>query len=930
MTPRPRRLSVPVMASIVEQTRARAIPDDASAIEPTEHIELLMRDLRSSPRGLSSPEAKRRLLQYGPNELHRRGGMKWPAELARQLTHPLALLLWLAAALSFAVGSETVAIAVLLVIALNAVFALIQEMQAERAVEALAQFLPQKVRVLRDGTSQEIVAVELVPGDVALVEEGDRIAADMRMISGAVEVDLSTLNGESAPALRSADLIDPSVARIAAQDLLFSGTSATGGEGRGVVFATGMRTELGRIAALSERVKEEPSPLETQVRKVAWLIAAIATGMAVMFVPVAIFGAGLSLKNSIVFAVGLLAGNVPEGLLPVITLALAVAVRLLARRGALVKRLSAVETLGSTDVICTDKTGTLTENRMSPIAVWTLKGEVPLDAEHSRADDDALASLAQVACACNNAHLQADGQNTGDPTEVALLQTAQALGVPFDAAAREHARRHQYNFDPQRKLMSTLDSREGHDWLATKGAPEAVLPRCSTAVLANGEEGKLAQTDRERVSTAVEGFARQGLRVLALARKATPTAAQPPERDEAESGLCLLGLVTMQDPPRAAVVDAVARCHAAGIRILVITGDHPLTAAAIAGQVGIGGKDPLVVNAQPFDHRHEQEVRDILATGREVIFARASPETKLQIAEALRSEGHVVAMTGDGVNDAPALRTADIGVAMGRSGTDVAREASTMVLTDDNFATIVVAIEAGRQVYDNVRKFIQYIFAHATPEVIPFLLFALAGGRIPLPLPVLLLLAFDVGTETLPSLALGRDPIEPGSMQRPPRPRTEGVIQGPMLVRAWLFLGVMVSALSLAGFFYVLHRAGWHPGDPVGAGHPLHHAYLQATTMTFAGMIAGQIGTAFAVRTRRASLRSIGVFSNPYLLGGIAGELALAALFVYAPPLQSLLGTADLPLRDLVLLLPYPFIVWGADELRRWLVRRRAPVLTPA
>ena len=322
------------------------------------------------------------------------------------------------------------------------------------------------------------------------------------------------------------------------------------------------------------------------------------------------------------------------------------------------------------------------------------------------------------------------------------------------------------------------------------------------------------------MTAAVEGFARQGLRVLALARKLTASAAQPPERDEAESGLCFLGLVTMQDPPRPAVADAVARCHAAGIRIIVITGDHPLTAAAIAGQVGIGGKDPLIVNAQAFDHRHEQEVRDILATGREVIFARASPETKLQIAEALRSEGHVVAMTGDGVNDAPALRTADIGVAMGRSGTDVAREASTMVLTDDNFATIVVAIEAGRQVYDNVRKFIQYIFAHATPEVIPFLLFALAGGAIPLPLTVMLILAFDVGTETLPSLALGRDPIEPGSMDRPPRPRSEGVIQGPMLVRAWLFLGVMVSALSLAGFFYVLNRAGWQAGRSRRRGPP--------------------------------------------------------------------------------------------------------------
>jgi calcium-translocating P-type ATPase len=913
------------MAPAVEQVDAHTRAGGGGQIEPTERVELLMRDLRSSPQGLSDAEARRRLLQYGPNELRRRGGLKWPGELARQLTHPLALLLWLAAALSFAVGSQTVAIAVLLVIALNAVFAFVQEMQAERAVEALAQFLPQKVRVLRDGMPCEILAAELVPGDVVMVEEGDRIAADMRLIDGAVEVDLSTLNGESTPALRSAEEVDPSVPRIAAPDLLFSGTSATGGEARGVVFATGMHTELGRIAALSERVKEEPSPLETQVRKVAWLIAGIAIAMAVAFVPVAIFGAGLSLKNSIVFAVGLLAGNVPEGLLPVITLALAVAVRVLARRGALVKRLSAVETLGSTDVICTDKTGTLTENRMSPVAAWTLRSEVALDGKPRAATEDrAIAALAQVASACNNARLEEDGRTIGDPTEVALLQAAEMLGVPFDAAARERGRLHQYNFDPRRKLMSTLDAAEGHDWLATKGAPESVLPLCSTVLLATGSEAPLAQAERERVTAAVERFAMGGQRVLALARRAMPAGAQPPGREQAERELCLLGLITMHDPPRAEVADAVSRCHGAGIRIVLISGDHPLTAAAIAHEVGIGGDDPLVVNAQTFDHRHEREVREILSTGREVIFARASPETKLQIAEALRGEGHVVAMTGDGVNDAPALRRADIGVAMGRSGTDVAREASTMVLTDDNFATIVVAIEAGRQVYDNVRKFIQYIFAHATPEVAPFLVFALAGGLVPLPLTILQLLAFDVGSETLPSLALGRDPIEPGSMTRPPRPRSEGVIQAPMLVRAWLFLGVMVAGLSLAGFFYVLTRAGWHPGDPVGAGHPLHHAYLQATTMTFLGMIFGQIGTAFAVRTRRASLRSIGVFSNRYLLLGIAGELLLAVVFVYAPPLQSLLGTAGLPARDLVLLLPYPVIVWGADELHRWVLRRRA------
>jgi len=929
-------------------------------VDATEGVKLLLRDLRSSPTGITTREAERRLTQYGPNELRRHGGARWPAELGRQLTHPLALLLWLAAGLSFAVGNQTVGIAVLLVILLNAAFAFAQEMQAERAVEALARYMPQHVRVLRDRAPVTIEAVGLVPGDVVLLEEGERIAADMRLLSGALEVDLSTLTGESVSVLRAADLVDHGVPRLSARDLVFSGTTCIGGEAQGVVFATGMHTELGRIASLSERVKEQPSPLERQVRRVAWLIAGVAVGMALAFIPLAILGAGLSPRDSVVFAVGLLAGNVPEGLLPVITLALAVAVSALARRGALVKRLSAVETLGSTDVICTDKTGTLTENRMRPMAVWTPNAEVALqgaDGPDAGSRDAAMRALAETAAACNNARLDAGEGNVGDPTEVAVLMAARALGADVDPELRERRRGHLYNFDPELKLMSTLDAGGSASstldatggapstpdataettWLHTKGAPESVLGRCTTTLSADGEPRPLPAAERERAMKQVESFAGQGLRVLALARRAMPAAGEAPARDamraatqaparaQAERELCFLGLITMLDPPRAEVIEAVARCHSAGIRIIVITGDHPLTAAAIAGQVGIGGGvHPQAVDASRIDHTHERELGQLLAGGSELVFARASPEAKLQIAEALRGEGHVVAMTGDGVNDAPALRVADIGVAMGRSGTDVAREASTMVLTDDDFATIVVAIEAGRQVYDNVRKFIQYIFAHATPEVAPFLVFALAGGAIPLPLTVLQMLAFDVGSETLPSLALGRDPIEPGIMSRPPRPRSEGVIQGPMLVRAWLFLGVMVAALSLAGFFYVLAEAGWHSGDPTGAGHPLHHAYLQATTMTFLGMIFGQIGTAFAVRTRRASLFSIGVFSNRYLLGAIVAELLLAAVFVYAPPLQSLLGTAALPVHDLALLLPYPFIVWGADELRRWLLRRHA------
>jgi magnesium-transporting ATPase (P-type) len=921
-----------------------------SEVDAEQAVDLLLRDLRSSREGLSTREAQRRLAQYGPNELRHRGGWRWPGELARQLTHPLALLLWLAAGLSLAVGSQTVAIAVLLVIVLNAAFAFVQELQAGRAVQALAHYMPQHATVLRDGAPQVIEATGLIPGDIVVLEEGDRIAADMRLLSGALEVDLSTLTGESVPALRSAELQDSDVPRLAARDLVFSGTSATGGEAHAVVFATGMHTELGRIAALSERVKTQPSPLECQVRRVAWLIAAIAVGMAVAFVPLAIFGAGLSLKDSVVFAVGLLAGNVPEGLLPVITLALAVAVSLLARRGALVKRLSAVETLGSTDVICTDKTGTLTENRMRPIAAWTLAGERTLEesatpsgeaqthalpalaetASASEAQTHALRALAEAASGCNDARLQADGQSVGDPTEIALLLGARALGADIQPATRERCRRHRYNFDPQLKLMSTLDTASGGERVHTKGAPESVLPRCTSTVGEDGREMPLDPARSDRITRQVASYAQQGLRVLALAEKPLPAASEAPVRDQAERELCFLGLITMLDPPRAEVADAVARCHAAGIRIIVITGDHPLTAAAIARQVGIGAEDSKVVLAERFDHTHERKIEQLLADGGEVIFARASPEAKLHIAEALRAQGHVVAMTGDGVNDAPALRRADIGVAMGRSGTDVAREAATMVLTDDNFATIVTAIEAGRQVYDNVRKFIVYIFAHATPEVIPFIVFALAGGAIPLPLPVLLLLTFDVATETLPSLALGREPAEPGIMGRPPRPRSEGVIRGPMLVRAWLFLGLLVALLSLGGFFLVLGGAGWHPGDATAAGTPLHHAYLQATTMTFLGMIAGQIGTAFAVRTQRASLRSIGAFSNPYLLLGIAAELLVAAIVVYAPPLQSLLATAGPPPKDLLLLLTFPVIVWGSDELRRYLLRRHEHTPTGA
>jgi calcium-translocating P-type ATPase len=891
---------------------------------PLEPMAQLFRDLRCSPAGLPGREAARRLQVFGPNELSRRGGRRWPGELARQFTQPLAVLLAVAAVLAWVSGTPRLGIAIVAVIFLNAGFAFAQEMQAERAVEALAAFLPERARVRRDGAVRQIEARLLVPGDVLLIEEGDSICADARLMTGSLEVDMSTLTGESVPVTRSAGPTEASVPLLQASEVVFSGTACTGGEAEALVTATGMHTELGRIAALSQRAGPDQSPLEHQITRATWLIACVAVGAGIVFLPIGL-AAGLGVASAASFAIGLLVANVPEGLLPTITLALAVGVRDMARRGALVKRLSAVETLGSTSVICTDKTGTLTENRMHVTTVWTPDGEAVTGPSGSAAavgQQPDLGPLTRIAAACSNADLhRIAGKPTGDPTELALLELAASRDLDVSAASRDTRRRQLFRFDPRLKLMTTVDELDGGLAVDTKGAPEQVVALC-TAIRRGGREQPITAADRDEATRVMNGYARQGLRVLAFACRGLPGEAVPDRREDAERDLCLIGLAAMLDPPRQGVPAAIARAHRAGIRIHVVTGDNGLTAAAIAHRVGIGNNGMKVVTGSQLDTMTENDLDDLLGSGSEVVFARSSPEAKLRIADALRAMGQVVAMTGDGVNDAPALRRADIGVAMGRSGTDVAREAATMVLTDDNFATIIAAVESGRRVYDNVRKFICYIFTHAVPEVAPFLVFALAGGAVPLPLTVMELLAIDLGTDTLPALALSREPAESGLMDRPPRPRTQGVISRGMLARAWGFLGLISAALVMAGFFLTLRHAGWHPGAATGPGAPLNHAYRQATTVAWLGIVASQIGTAFAVRTDHASLRSVGFFSNPYLLGGIAFSLAFAAALIYLPALHGFFGTAALSPSQLATVAPFPVIVWGADELRRALLRR--------
>jgi calcium-translocating P-type ATPase len=859
-------------------------------------------------RGLSEAEARLRLAAVGRNELRRPAGPGLAREVAAQLVHPLALLLWAAAGLATVGGTIELTVAIVVVIAINAAVAVVQERHAERAVEALGRYLPPHAAVVRDGEERLVDAALLVPGDVIAIREGDRVPADATLLDGALEIDASPLTGESVPVVRRGRGSGEE-----AGEAVFSGTSCLAGDARAAVVATGMATELGRIAALSQRVDRDVSPLERQVRRVAWLIALIAVGLGALVLVLGVLVAHLSLGASTEFAIGLLVANVPEGLLPTITLALAVGVRALAARGALVKRLSAVETLGSTTVICTDKTGTLTQNRMRVAALWTPAGAWrPGDGP----PPPAVLALLERAARCTDAVETAGGGWSGDPTEAAILQAAADAGRAVDAPARRTGRLAEFRFDPALRRMTTADATPDGRWITTKGAPEAVLALCEDPA-DPGRAELLAEAARQ-----ADAVAGDGLRVLAVAGRPLGDGPVPATRADAEGALVPLGLIAMADPPRPGVEAAVARCRAAGIRIIVVSGDGGPTAAAVARRVGIAD-DPVVVTGAELGRMAERELHALLARTGNLVFARTAPEGKLRIAEALRRQGHVVAMTGDGVNDAPALRRADIGVAMGRSGTEVAQEAATVVLTDDDFSSIVAAVHEGRRVFDNVRKFVLYIFAHAVPEGLPFMAFALSGGAIPLPITVMQILAIDLGTETLPALALGREPAEPDLMARPPRAAREGVVTREVLLRAWLLMGAMSAALVMGGFLAVLLRAGWRPGDPVGAGAPLHDAYVEATTITFLGIVACQVGTALAARSRRASLRSIGLRSNPLLLWGIAFELAVSAALVAVPALQGTFHTTVPSPASLLPLLAFPLVVWGVDEAWRAARRRR-------
>jgi len=871
--------------------------------------------------GLTADEAAERLARFGPNVLESGEGVRWWVRFGQNLVHLFALLLWAGAGLAAVGGLPELAIAIVVVILVNAAFSFAQEHRAERAVEALGRVLPQRARVRRDGRPQEIDARLLVPGDLVLLVPGERISADA-VLRSAVElsVDMSTLTGESRP-VRRHTVAAPVGRGFDAPDRVFAGTHVFAGTAEAVVTATGMATELGRIAGLTQGAERRPSPLELEMGRVTRVVALLSVLIGVAFFVVA-GTLGMALSDRFLFAIGVIVANVPEGLLPTVTLSLALATQRMARRNAIVRRLSSVETLGGTTVVCTDKTGTLTTNEMTVRRLWTRGGVLDVDGVGYRPDtrlsppDETVRELIRAGALCNDATLErADGtwRVVGDPTEGALLTLAHKAGLDPVLAAHRYPRRGEVPFDSRRKRMTTVHDTPDGLVAYVKGAPALVVARTD-----------LSGDARARALAAADDLARDGLRVLALARR--PVDRATPASEALEEDLELLGLVGMQDPPRPEVTDAVRTCREAGIRVVMVTGDHGITAEAIARRIGLVEGRARILQGDDVDAMDDAALAAALARP-DALVARVTPEQKLRIAVALHGAGEIVAMTGDGVNDAPALRTADIGIAMGRGGTDVAREAADMVLADDNFASIAAAVEEGRAVYDNIRRFAQYHFSSNVAELLAFLAWGLSGGAVPLPLVVMQVLAIDLGTDLLPAIALGTERPEPGVMRRPPRPRHERLLNRRTLGRVYGFVGLIVGAAGMAAFFAGYLLAGWRPGEPLAATGAI---YIQATAMTYAGIVAGQVGAGLAFRTARDSLLRVGVLSNRFLLVGIAFEIALLLAILHLGPLQAAFHTAALDPLAWPLLVCVPFVVVAAEEarkaaFRRWVWKERTP-----
>ncbi len=965
-------------------------------------VEVVYESLATSSGGLSDDEARQRFEKFGANELPAPAHRPLWLRFTDQLTHFMALLLWVAGILAFVSRTPELGWAIWAVILINAIFSFWQEFQAERALAALKKVLPMQVKVYRQGTLQQIPARDLVRGDVMQLEEGDRISADARLVSAeSFYVDVSVLTGESLPVARNAypvrmrqaisiragkplerpgehslqERVNP--AEIA--NLVLAGSTVAAGRAVAVVYATGAQTEFGQVAHLTTIIKREPSTLEIQVTRIVRIITAIAIGMGITVFLLSYLLIGMDVTESFIFAIGIIVANVPEGLLPTVTLALALGVQRMAKQNALVRRLSAVETLSATSVICTDKTGTLTKNEMTVRYLWipwqqqdqppsTTDTHTHLAAPHlmevtgvgydpttgavQMPADFAIAWKVRLlltgAALCSNARLlhpsPSRWQEIGDPTEAALLVAAAKAGLNLESLQQQFPRLREVPFDSRRRMMTVvLDWQSSDIWTQTlpnlaftKGAPVEVLRHCQW-ILRNGSVEEVTHTSADEVIATNDQLASEGFRVLGLAARPGDGAFLTLRAQELEQNLIFIGLIAMFDPPRPEVPAAIAQCHGAGIKVTMVTGDYGLTAEAIARKIGLVGNEHhphdrvRVVTGDGMGHLSDAQLRQILKYRSALVFARMSPEHKLRLVQAYKDMGEIVAVTGDGVNDAPALRAAHIGIAMGMNGTDVAREAADIVLTDDNFATIVTAVEQGRAIYQNIRKFMTYILASNIPEITPFL--AMVVVKIPPALTILQILAVDLGTDMVPALALGAEAPETGTMTRPPRKNHEFLLNPSLLLRAYGFLGLIEATLSMLGFLIVWWSYGYsltdlqqvtplilsHTADPATAA-----IYRQATTAALAAIVACQVGNLFACRSEWGSAFRLNWTHNRLLWVGIGVECAALLAFIYVPFLRNVFTTLPLNPWQWLLLLVCPPILLGTEELRKALIRRRS------
>ncbi len=895
--------------------------------------EEVLRTLVTSEDGLTEEEAEKRLSEFGPNEIKEVRKVPLWTRFINQFTHFLAVLLWIGAGLALlseylhpGEGMLTLGLAIIGVIFINAVFTFVQEYRAEKTIEKLRLLLPFHVKVIREGREKEIPASGIVPGDLIVLSEGDKIPADSRLIDTTwLMVNNAPLTGESEPVPLGHAPCEGEL--VGSRNIAFAGTTVVSGSGKAAVFATGMRTEFGRIAHLTSAVEAGLSPLQKEITKVTRIIAFLATTMGAVFFFIGHL-IGRSFWENFIFAVGIIVANVPEGLLPTVTLALAMGSQRMAKKKALIKTLTSVETLGSVSVICTDKTGTLTQNKMEVRELWTTESRQ----SKIEAQGQAVRILMKAACFCNNAKF-IEGQYRGDPTEIALLKYARE-----NFGGMEAERLAEIPFDSERKRMTTLNKISscppllkgggGGLFAFTKGAMESVFPLCSRLVK-NGEKIPLDEAHKKQITEAYHSLMDTGLRVLAFAFREienVPPSSPPPQSgrigemvryDEIENNMVFIGLVGLEDPPRPEVPDAVAKCHEAGIKVIMITGDGSRTAQAIAREIGLVKTNPVVIDGHEFMRMSDSELREKLSE-KEIIFARMTPKHKMRVVSILKEEGERVAVTGDGVNDAPALKKADIGIAMGVAGTDVAKEAADMILLDDNFATIINAIEEGRAVYENIRKFISYIFSSNIPEIVPYLAYVLF--RIPLPLTIMQILAVDLGTDMLPALALGAEKPTRDLMKQPPREPKERLLTLGLLSRAYLFLGPIEAAAGLFGFFYVLKSGGWQWGEILPASNPL---YMQATTACLTAIIVTQVANVFACRTFKETVTSIGFFSNRLVFAGIAFEVLLQFFIVYHPWGNKIFSTSPISFHIWLILIPFATVLFSAEELRKFVISRK-------